>query len=254
MNAKIKNLLYMYRAVSNALDVHRDVYADQTALGEARDTFNGLVASYVDLVNQKSTWAQPITEMKSEHLREFADKVVQLSGFMGVIATQHQDDELAQKAKCTLSDITSNAWQEAMNNVRRLLDIAEEYEPDLVALDGGLELFQSVFADYTALMNGSYVPFKRTNMRRTINSALRRLEEEIRELLTTILDPLVRYYSDKATPFYAEYTIAREAKYLRGSRYNVNVPETDGDPSDAPSASNPDNDDGTLFNLDEDAA
>jgi hypothetical protein len=165
----------------------------------------------INELNQKSAVADstPITKNKEKIKNQLGQKVEPISGIITSYATENKDDELLEKSKFVVSDLSHIRETNVEATIKPILTSARELLP--VLADSGLS--EEMVAEAEALLD-AYValigkPRSVRNQQNTTKQTLSELIDKTVELFTNQLDKLMLQFKEKDPELYEGYLRSR---------------------------------------------
>jgi hypothetical protein len=199
----------MFLQVQGTLEDHSNLLTDKPMLLEMKTDLTDLIAAIKDLTDNVRDTTLGITEQKNRYKKLVADKSAVLSGALQALAAIQDDEDLAAKAKVTVSEVQNARDQQVPALVDEVINLSRAHLDALAQLgvsEAQIDELDSTLDVYLPLVGQAR---KRMNKAHTARKELSELFDEANTLLNNKLDKGMQLFKFTNPTFFEEYNRAR---------------------------------------------
>lgn len=218
MNTKHKNYMYMLQRVEKVLDENRTTWEAEERMTHLYNEFKYRVDRLAELFGQKRELTLPYKKVKTAMKEEFADKILQLAGFLHEIGETKGDKQLKLYSNTSRTQLVFGTIQECLTKSQNILELAMTHRNELGIFSHGEAVLEDAKEQLESFQTNGFLPYDRRNRLRDTNREIHDLITETRSFLSHRLDRVMFFYNRRNSAFYSSYKLNRVIPKISATR------------------------------------
>lgn len=210
--------MYMLHNVDATLDEHRETWEVEERMQHLSGELKLRIHKLEDLLAEKQELSIPYAKIKREIREEYADKILQLAGFLHEIGVTNGDKQLVLYSHITRTDLVFNTIQDCLIKSQHILELANKHKAELQIFSHGEDVYNDALEQLNSFQSNGLLPFDRRNRRRDANREIRKQISETRSFLSHRLDRVMLFFARRHPSFYKNYLLSRVIPKISATR------------------------------------
>lgn len=226
MNVKNRNFMYMLMRVDKTLDDNRRIWEVEQRMQLLKSELRERVDVLQELFQTKDKLLVPHKKIRATRMEEFADKILQLAGFLHELSINDGDSKNALYTHLTRTDLIYNSIQDARIKAQLIIDKAIERESELEAFTNGALVLKEAMDKVDSFRDNGLMPFQHRNHLRDTNADIKRHIKETKAFLSHRLDRVMSFFAHRESSFYTTYKKNRIVPSTKATRSVATISPT----------------------------